>query len=129
MNSQDTIPQDVRQFVLERIDSVPHLEALLLLWERSTEVWTLESLAHALYIDVPSAREIIRDLMRRGWITRESPSGPYFFDTRWDPDGTFMQRLAHTYRRELVRMATLIHSNTPSAVRDFAKAFEINKKE
>lgn len=129
MISEGAIPDDVRRFVLEEIASVPHLEALLLLWEQPSGAWTEESLAHALYVELAAAKKIVRNLMNHSWVVLERQSGQYSFDPRWDPDGEFMRRLAHTYRTQLVRVATMIHSNASSAVRDFAKAFEITKKD
>ena len=38
-----------------------------------------------------------------------------------------MRTLSETYRRQLVRVATLIHSNASAAVRDFADAFNLKK--
>jgi hypothetical protein len=39
-----------------------------------------------------------------------------------------MARIAATYRRHLIRIATLIHAKASPSVREFARAFESNKE-
>ena len=39
------IPERVLQFLAERVDTVPQLEALLLLWENPQRQWSEEELA------------------------------------------------------------------------------------
>jgi hypothetical protein len=40
----------VEKFIFEQIDTVPHLEALLLIWNRRPKVWTAAEMASALYV-------------------------------------------------------------------------------
>ena len=127
MTSHDDIPDDVRQFILGAIDSVPHLEALLLFWERRDGHWTERQLARTLFVDATATGRIIGTLLRRGWIRPCASGAGFEFDRSWDPGDAFMQKLARTYRTRLVRVATLIHSNASSAIRDFAKAFDLKK--
>ena len=51
----------------------------------------------------------------------------YAYDSAWEPDEEFMGRVAATYRRNLIRVTTLIHSKAPAAVLEFARAFEPRK--
>jgi hypothetical protein len=126
----DPLSDDVRQFLLEQIDSVSQLEALLLTWEHRSTSWDAETLAAALYVEQAKAKSIIASMVMRGWLARDA-AGPdkVSFDSSWDPEGRFMQTLAATYRKHLVRVATLIHSRASAGVRDFAKAFDLKKKE
>jgi len=126
----DPLPDDVRQFLLEQIDSVSQLEALLLAWEHSATSWDVETLASALYVEHSKAKSIIASMVARGWLIGNAAMPDKFtFDSAWDPQGHFMQTLAATYRKHLVRVATLIHSRASAGVRDFAKAFDLKKKE
>ena len=128
MTTHDELPAEVRQFLLEKIDSVPHLEALLLIWGQTTLIWNEETLSQALYVERHTGKKIAQDLLRNGWIQRQPENNDNFvFDARWDPDHAFMQKLSSTYRKQLIRVTTLIHSNVSAAVRDFAKAFELKK--
>ena len=45
LTASPEIPARVLQFLAERIDTVPQLEALLLLWESPQRQWTEEELA------------------------------------------------------------------------------------
>jgi DNA-binding IclR family transcriptional regulator len=128
MNNEE-INSEVKQFILTKISSVPHLEALLLIWGHGSKVWTLKELADALFVPAANAKTIINDLMRHGWIVQHSARPKSFtYDSSWDSEGEFMKLLADTYRTKLVRVATLIHTNASSAVRDFANAFDFKKE-
>lgn len=41
--------RNVDRFLLDQIDTVPHLEALLLLWKSRPKVWSADEMASALY--------------------------------------------------------------------------------
>jgi hypothetical protein len=129
MTNNEDIPAEVKQFILTKIDSVPHLEALLLIWEQRFKTWTESELAKALFVELRVARKISNDLLRRGW-TKQQPGAndTFLYDASWDPEDNLMRQLAETYRTKLVRVATLIHSNASAAVRDFAKAFDLKKE-
>ena len=47
---------DVYEYILEKIDSVPHLEAVILLWNSRPVGWTADELASRLY--VPSEKTV-----------------------------------------------------------------------
>lgn len=119
--------REVDQFLLEQIDTVPHLEALLLLWNSRPKEWLVEEMASLLYLAPEAARSILDDLARRGLISAISGATESF---RYDPGLERDQLIAAVdaaYRRELVRITRLIHSKPPAAVRAFARAFRIKK--
>jgi DNA-binding IclR family transcriptional regulator len=119
------IPEPVLRFILDHIDSVPHLETLLLLWENPARGWHAAEVAERLYVTPDSARNVLADLARRGFIAADPDSGQTFrYDPGWDAEGELMRAVADNYRRRLVRMANLIHSKASAAVRDFARAFQ-----
>ena len=122
--SQQNQANQVDQFILEEMDSVPHLEALLLFWKRSEHRWSTEEMAHSLYISVEATHAILHDLKQRGMVTLEGERYSY------DPSfrhGSLMEDLDRTYRRELVRISRMIHSKASPAVREFARAFKFKK--
>jgi hypothetical protein len=128
MKSTDELPLQIRHFILEKIDSVPHLEALLQMREQPTLTWTAQSVARLVYVEDSVASKILHDFMRRGWVRKLSEVDEAFsYDNAWDPTGEFMDLLAATYRNQLIRVATLIHSNVSPGVRGFADAFNIKK--
>jgi predicted ArsR family transcriptional regulator len=120
--------QALIQFVLDHLETVPHLEALLLIWQNQATGWTADVLAGRIYVSHAVARGILEDFRRHGFVTSEGQPEPiYVFDTGWDADRQLMSRLADLYRRQLVQVTKLIHSKGSSSVREFARAFKINK--
>ena len=120
------IPARVLQFIAERIDTVPQLEALLLLWENPQRLWSEEELAARIYVGRPVAATILQALQRQQLVTTE-PDSRYRYNPQWDPSGEVMPEVAAAYSRHLVQLATFIHSRASTAVREFARAFDLKK--
>src|SRR5215510_8682008 len=112
MPEQD-LPGDVLRLILERIDSVPHLETLLLLWDSGGKPWTEAEVANRVYVRGDTARGVLERLVQRGLVREErvpasssmrtpvvaSGSGTFFvYDPSWDPGAALMPRVAATYR-------------------------------
>ncbi|HKS55243.1 MAG TPA: hypothetical protein VJS12_08160 [Steroidobacteraceae bacterium] len=128
MTASPEIPARVLQFLAERIDSVPQLEALLLLWESPQRLWTEEDLAARVYVERPVAAAILQALLRQQLVTLEAgPAPAYRYNPQWDASGEVMPEVAAAYRRHLVQLATFIHSRASTAVREFARAFDFKK--
>ncbi|HZQ19971.1 MAG TPA: hypothetical protein VFA90_14735 [Terriglobales bacterium] len=128
MSEWKTRPEEVDQFILEQIDSVPHLEALLLIWRNRPKAWPLEIMAKALYVPVELAGDILRDLTLRGLIEPTSESQREYQYVSSPSEDSLMELLETTYRRELIRVTRMIHAKAPSAVREFARAFRFTKE-
>jgi len=124
------ISNDVMDFINRRISSVPHLEALLLLWEKPSVAWTEEEISKRVYVSHDKARVILQDMARHGLIVAVAePPGAYRYEQGWD-EAQLMHRVAATYRQHLVYVSNLIHSNaTSNAVQEFARAFNFTNKE
>jgi hypothetical protein len=119
--------EDVLRFITSRIDTVPELEALLLFWEQRPAALTVKQLASRLYVPRGVGAMVIRALARRKFVVPIQGGSQYAYDSAWEPDGEFMARVAATYRRHLIRVTRLIHSKAPTAVLEFARAFEPRK--
>lgn len=119
---------DPYRFILENIDSIPHLEALMLLWNSRPVGWTQADLASRLYVSNDQVGHVIRDLVRLQ-LAQEQPGIPARFSylARSAEQNELMQLVDNTYRRELVRISTMVHSKASSSVREFAKAFRFKK--
>jgi hypothetical protein len=121
---------EVLRFLADRIDSVPHLEALLLLWENPERHWSEDEIAQRVYVGNDTARRLLEDLTRRRLI-REHPGSSgnrYAYDPAWDPSGELMAAIADAYRRHLVTVANLIHAKASPSVQEFARAFKLKDK-
>jgi Mn-dependent DtxR family transcriptional regulator len=115
--------EKVLRFIGDNIESVPHLEALVLLWENRSQRFGATDIAARIYVSTEAAAGILRDLQQRKWIVAES-EGAYRYDDKWDETGDFMAQVVATYRRNLVRVATLLHKKASRGIREFARAFE-----
>ena len=127
MTSPD-IPARVLQFLAERIDTVPQLEALLLLWENPQRPWSDDEVAARIYVSRAVAAQILQALQRQQLVMTEPEQATHYrYNPQWDPSGEVMPEVASAYSRHLVQLATFIHSRASTAVREFARAFDLKK--
>ncbi|HEU5411046.1 MAG TPA: hypothetical protein VFU57_08500 [Candidatus Acidoferrales bacterium] len=126
--SEEWVRKAVDQFILNEIDSVPHLEALLLLWNTRPKQWPVDEMAKALYVPPDLAQRIMQELARRGLIATQAEPERYSYIAQSDETETLMRSVDEIYRRELVRISRMIHGKAPSAVREFARAFRFTKE-
>ena len=119
----------VDRFILDHIDSVPHLEGLLLLWRERSKPWTAEDVSKRLWIKREEARSILQDLVReRLVIVIAGEEERYGYQAEPSHD-RLVQEVADTYRAEIIRISTMIHAKPSSAVRAFARAFRFTKEQ
>ena len=125
---RNEIPEEVLRFIERRINSVPHLEALLLLRENAARSWSDSDIAARVYVAPEQARAILTDLTRHGFITSVA-SDRYTYNASWD-ESQLMEQVAAAYRRHVVHLSEIIHAKAASeAVRDFARAFQFKPEE
>lgn len=125
---EEALPEDVLRFIGDRIDSVPHLEALLLLWEDPARRWTIAEIAARVYVSEDIARAVLQDLAQRRLIRAETQTSTrYVYDPAWDEAAQLMPRVAATYRHHLIRIAKIIHAKASPGVQEFARAFQLKK--
>jgi predicted transcriptional regulator of viral defense system len=97
----------VDRFIMSRIESLPHLEGLLLLWRNQNDLWTVEQVAERLWIAKEHAGQLLENLTRQGLISR-AEEGCY----RYPADSShaeLMQSVDRAYRNEMIRISTMIH--------------------
>ena len=124
----DLIPDDVRQFILRFIESVAHLEGLLLLRSEPQTEWTVDNVAGRLYIDKRQAADILALLSADGFLNAGGGSVPVY---RYSPASTELaqtvDRVAEYYSKYLIPVTNLIHSRPKPKVQQFADAFRLRK--
>ncbi len=121
---EDSVRKDVDRFIMDEVESVPHLEALLLFWNSRPQQWSLEKLAKALYTSAESARAILVLLERGGFVSVVEKDG---FQYRPSERDALIGEVDRTYRREVVRISTMIHAKPSASLREFARAFRLKK--
>ena len=122
--TDDPISPAVRTLVAERIDSVPELEAVLLLRE-SPRVWSAEEAGTRLYVSSTVAAHVLRTLAERGFFAEDAGRFRYAPATRELADA--VDQLALAWSRHLVTVTQMIHAKPSRNVRDFANAFRFRK--
>jgi DNA-binding IclR family transcriptional regulator len=121
--------EQIDRFIVDEIDSVPQLEALLLIWNRRPRTWTSADLSRELYVSADFAHEILRYLAQHRFVVEvEEKTGCYILKLRSEETEDLLSALDKVYRRELVRISNLIHEKSSRALRDFASAFRFKKE-
>ncbi len=123
----DPVRIDVDQFVLEQIDTVPHLEALLLIWKSRPQPWSVEEMARALYLSAEQTQNLLQDLAQRNLLLPSGNAQQYCYLPNSKERDELLEAVDRAYRRELIRISRMIHSKASPAVREFARAFRLKK--
>jgi DNA-binding IscR family transcriptional regulator len=119
--------REVDQFITDHVDTVPHLEALLLLWRSRPQEWTADEAAKGLFISPKESRQLLSDLSRRALISLiPGETDKYFYSSEPEKDRV-IELVDATYRKELIRITRMIHTRGSAAVRAFADAFRFTK--
>lgn len=120
------IPEHVRRFIVEGIDSIPELEALLLLRAHGDRTWSAEDAGARLYVSTTMATHALNALADRGLLARDGQSYRYA-PARPELD-VVVADLAATYATRLIAVTRLIHAKPAASVREFADAFRLRKE-
>ena len=128
--ADDLIPGDVRQFIIDKIDSVAELEGLLLFSSNPEAEWNSETLAQRLYASRQQAEDVLARLSLFGFLeVKDSDSLTYCYQPRSHALAKMVDRLADCYSKYLVPVTNLIHSKPETKVQQFADAFNLRKRE
>jgi hypothetical protein len=115
------IPDDIRRFILGSIESVPALEALLLMHRDPEREWTASNLAAALYMEPPRIGSILADLVVRGLCRRrDDGEARYSALPSTSELARRLDQLADVYAHHLIAVTNLIHSRPRTNARSFA---------
>jgi hypothetical protein len=122
--TDDPIPADLRDFILRYIDSVAHLEALLLLRANPEISWDVPTTARRLYTTEQQAGEVLDRLCADGLLQCENRI--YRYQGQSAEHRTMTDRLADAHSRHLIPITNMIHAK-PRRIREFADAFKFRK--
>ena len=123
------IPEDVRQFILQYIDSIAQIEGLLIFCADPQKEWNTNTLARGLFIDESQAAAILTQLFEQGFIVLapESETVNYHYKPKSSELKEMVERVAGFYRECLIPVTNLIHSKSQSRIQKFADAFKLRK--
>ena len=121
----DELPESVKRLITESIDSVPELEAIMLLRDQKAHEWTAAETGARLYVSATMAAYLLSVLSERGFFSHEGDVYRYAPVT---PElEASVELLAESYSGALIAVTTAIHSKPSSSVRQFADAFRLRK--
>ena len=126
--SQADIPETVRSFVAQHIDSAELLETLLLVHSDATRAWTPDEVARSIYTVPAGATRRLEQLVSMGLAASNNAADPAY---RYAPSRPALAEqvdaLAEAYRRARVPVINLIYNKPPDPLRSFADAFKLRK--
>lgn len=123
----DAFPADVKEFLGQNIHSVAQLEVLLMLRAESGRLWTAEDVAKILYVQPPMAKNMLTDLVQRGFVVQSEAN--FRYQPAGDRIGALIERVAELYRERRVAVTYEIYSKPMNVVQAFADAFRLRKEE
>lgn len=121
------IPEDTREFILQTIDSIVQLEALLLLRANRELEWDVDAIAGRLYIKMEAVVPWLERLCNDGCLVSINATLLYRYQPRSTELEQSIDRLADVYAEQLVAVTHLIHSKPRTRVQKFADAFRLRK--
>jgi hypothetical protein len=124
----EDFPPGLRQFIENQIESVPQLEALLLLRSDPQRNWSDADVAKALYIPQDVAAALLAEFVRRGFATIVPPEARYAYRNRDKETDALISTLASVYQERRVAIISLIYSKPLNKVQTFADAFRFGKE-
>jgi hypothetical protein len=122
--TEDIIPPAVRAFIAKHVDSVAHLEILMLMHASPEVRWDIETISKRLYTTELQASNALRKLCSDGIL--RSKDDVFAYDDLDSVTIRTIDQLADAYRRQLVPITNLIHSR-PRRIQEFADAFKFKK--
>lgn len=122
--TDESIPADLREFILRYIDSVAHLEALLLLRANAETTWDTATIAQRLYTTEQQATEVLTQLCADGLLACENDR--YRYEKQSAENAATINQLAASYTKQLIPITNMIHGK-PRRIRQFADAFKFRK--
>lgn len=123
--AQEAVPERVRRLILDAIDSVAELEALLLLRETAGQAWPADAASARLYVSRTVAAYSLGALTHRKLLL-ETPAG-FIYQPASLALAEDVDALALAYSRSLIAVTQLIHAKPGPSVQDFARAFRLRK--
>ncbi|WP_434386081.1 hypothetical protein [Melittangium boletus] len=122
------LPEGVRRFIAEHIESVEQLEILLLLFRHPERTWNADETSRELRISELSAGERLVDLARDTRVVRSENGGR---DYRYAPEDAerdeAVRGLVSAYAERRVTVINLIFSKPTDKISTFANAFRFWK--
>jgi hypothetical protein len=129
-SADEPIPEIIRRFIIEHINSVESLEILLLLSIGTVREYTAEEVSRTLCTSLESAAARLRELHRSKLLAKVEAANSlkYRFDPA-APGAALVAELEKVYKTRRVSVISFIYSNPTDPLRAFSDAFRLRKDE
>ena len=121
------VPETVREYIANHIDSVAELEALLLMRSDPQVAWSAAALAERLYISQEQAGSVAERLCAFG-LAECGDKVTYLYRPDSPELDALVGEIVQAYSKYLIPVTNLIHSKPQSKVQQFADAFKLRKR-
>lgn len=116
------VPDEVREFIIRYIATVPQIEALLLIWSSPEKHWSLRQVATRIYTSEAEAARALEGLCTGGLLVHRE--GGFALDSSAG-NVDMIRKLKEVYARHLIPVTDVIHGKSrgePPAARFFQAA-------
>lgn len=120
------LPLDIKSFLIESVDSVAHLEVLLMLYSNPNKDWSAELVSRESRSNMTAATQQLESLARNG-LLKISDSKTYKFQPTNPDMHELVKRLFDIYHDAPVAVVTCIYEKPTDKLKGFADAFKIKK--
>jgi hypothetical protein len=127
--AQEKIPERVREFIFNSVDSVELLEVLFLLRSHPNQSWTIESVNSEIRSSTASINQRLKFLVSLKLIEEsKNDSGNYSYRPETSELESLTSDLFHSYQISRITVLELIFSPLKKA-RVFADAFRVSNSD
>jgi hypothetical protein len=103
------VPDEVREFIIKHIATVPQIEALLLIWSSPEKRWSLRQVAARIYTSDAEAARALDGLCAGGLLVHRE--GNFALDPS-TANGDMIGKLKEVYARHLIPVTDVIHGKS-----------------
>jgi hypothetical protein len=127
--AEEPIPENVRRFIVERINSVEALEILLLLFGQPLEELSAGEVSRKLYTSVQSASARLDELQQAKLLVIIGTEPLRYRSNPANPEAAVVADLEKVYKERRVSVISFIYSKPSDPLRAFSDAFRLRKEE
>jgi hypothetical protein len=128
--AEEPIPEKVRRFIVDHINSVESLEILLLLFADAGREWNASEVSRTLYTRLESAAAQLQALHRAKLLLAiEGGESPKYRFHAASPEADTVVELEKIYKARRVSVISFIYSKPTDPLRAFSDAFRLRKDE
>jgi hypothetical protein len=125
----DLIPEKLKRFLADYIDSIAELEIMLFLRQYPNRSWSCRLVAEWIYLSEEDTASLLAKLMKKGLITADEMSPASFqYKPHNQEVAQLLDQLAEMYGKYLVPITNLVHKKSIRNIEGLSEAFKFKKE-